>query len=1131
MMRIRVSWICVLVLALSSVLTSAAFAQGTTSTLSGVVADNTGGVLPGAEVIVTNVDTGVSTTVKADAAGHYIASNLNPGNYKVLVSAPGFSPKQVNSVLLAVAVESHQDVSLVPGGASEVVNVQSTAPVTDTETSSVGSVIDNQQVTNIPLDQRLFYSLVQLSPAVLPPAQNSQTSYRGGFSVGGQLEISDNFIIDGYDNNDVAVGVVNFRPSVEGVQEFNLLTGVYPAEFGRVSGAQVIVSQQSGGNVFHGDAFLYLENSIGNASNFFTPASQKAALRRGQYGGTIGGPIKKDRTFFFGDFEGLALAAQIVPNATLVATNAQQAGLFACATMYDPSTQQLVPCTANPNLANGLGATVVNYSNLPVWTSAQAIEGRAIAAEYPVAQNQTTGGYQLSETRIENDSQFTIRIDHKISDTNQLSAEYNYYNDSSFEPSNNLCGSPQIPLFGCYAFQHSQLAGVTWTHTFTPHLLNEARLDFNRLAQPRTGQDARLNQSLFAPPFPGVPAGFVPGGNLGSIGITVTGYASIGNANLPQSHTESQYQFFDSVTWIKGHHTFKGGIDIHDNISENYFISDGRGAATLNSASIKSSLGITHTTGSNIGDLLLGYPYQTVLNPTDPKYSALESLIHVFFQDDWKVTPHLTFNLGIRYEYTTPAHEARNNMSTIVFTKQGSVANTANGPTQTVGVATPVRQNSGGFGKYLYHQDFNNVAPRFGFAYQPLGNDKTVVHGGFGVFFSAPTVDNGFISEYQQPPFRNIATYTTSTAAPLTFANPAGTTGATYALTGTDPNFATLYNMAYSFGFQQQLAAGLGLTVDYVGSQTRRITNLTNANQAVPTGGILPLGGVSPSTAYLRPYPNNQNLTIIHSQGNANYNSLQVKLQQQYRNGVSYLVAFTYAKSLDDAGGFSETNASSSTIPQNSACPGCEYGRSDFDSKMRLVLSPVVELPWGKGKHFLNHGGIAAALAGGWQLSSLVQVQTGRPFTVFTGNGAGSLSQNNTDRPNQVANPNTGLKTVKHWFNTNAFVPATTTITTTTGSQIVVPGFGNEQRNAIEGPGLVQWDATIQRNFHIVGRYNAALLFQGFDILNHPNFLNPTATAAAYDLGAAGSPNGAYYGQLTSANQGRDIQIAAKFFF
>lgn len=1138
----RVNWIRVFVMVLLATFASAAFPQGTTSTLSGTITDIQGGALPGAEVIVTNTATGMARTVTTDNTGHYVVSALNPGNYSLLVRDQGFTPVKVNQILLAVAVETHQDAQLSVGSTTTTVTVQSAAPVTETDTSSVDSVIDNQQVTNIPLDQRTFYNLTDLSPAALPPAQNSQTGYRGGFSVAGQDEIANNVIIDGYDSNDVAVGVVNMRPSIDGVQEFNLLTGIYPAEFGRVSGGQIVVSQQSGTNHFHGDAYVYIENSVGDASNYFTPSSQKPAARRGQFGGTLGGPIKKDRTFFFADYEGLAWAQQIVPNTTIVPTTAQDAGLFAgtCTStsgvssgLTDPSTGHAIPCTPNPNAANGLGATVANLSLLPVWSSPQSIIGQKIASEYPVAQNQTTGLYQLSETRIENDKQFMVRIDHKFSDADSISAEYNIYRDSSFEPSNNLCGSPTIPLFGCYAFQHSQLAGVTWTHTFTPNLISEFRLDYNRMAQPRTGQDAFLSQSLFANPFPQANNALIPNSANGSVGATVTGYATIGNTNLPQSHTENQYQALDNVTWIKGHHTFKGGIDVHDNISDNFFVDDGRGGLTFNSASLKLSAGATHTTGNSLADLLLGYPYQTVLNPTDPKFAGLESLVHVFFQDDWKIIPNLTLNLGLRYEWTTPVHEAHNVMSTVVVTTPGSVANTLSGPTLTPGTVAAVQQNTGGFGKYLYKEDKNNFAPRVGLAYKPFGRDSTVVHAGAGVFFSAPTVLNGFLNEYRQPPFRNIATYTSTAATPLTLASASGNAPATYALTGTDPNFASLYNMEYSLGLQQQLAPGLGLEVTYQGSSTRRITNLTNINQGIPTG-CSPVATTPPQVTgcpsnaptYYRPYANNQNLTIIHSQGNAEFNSLQIKLQQQFRNGISFLVAETFSKSMDNAPGFSNSSASSATTPQNSDCLTCERGLSDFNTKNRLVLSPVVQLPFGKGRQYLNSGGITSAIAGGWQLSSLVQVQTGRPFTVLYGtNTNASLSYNNEDRPNQVANPNNGPKTVKQWFNTNAFVPATTTVTSLGGDPVEVYGFGNEHRNAVIGPGFVQWDATVQRNFAITERYSMAFLLQGFNVLNHPTFLNPTATTATYALG------GSLYGQLTAANTGRDLQVAAKFLF
>jgi Carboxypeptidase regulatory-like domain/TonB dependent receptor len=1186
-MPTRDTWIRIAALVLCLGLSSAILAQGLNASVSGTVTDPSGAVIDGASVTVTNTGTTLGKTVKSDSTGHYSAADLNPGTYDILVTAPGFATKKVNAIILAVAQVSRQDVSLSTGAANEVITVESAAVTTETETSAVGSVVDRQQVLGMPLDARSYFTLPLLSPGVSLPAQNSQTGYRGGFSVNGQDETANNILIDGYDSNDRAVSVPSFRPSIEAIQEFRLLTGIYPAEFGRVTGGQVVFVQKSGTNAFHGDAFLFIYNTIANAHPYVLPLpgalNLPNASRRGQFGGTIGGPIIKDRTFFFAAYEGLALTQYASANATVVPTAAAQAGIFsgtcntsAASGLFDPSTHAAVPCTANPNVANGLGALVANYSLLPVWTSPQATLGRAVAAEYPTATSQLTTGqfttgvgpYLMNENRVDNAKTFTIRIDHKLSNADGLEAEYDLYREAAYEPSNNLCGSALIPHFGCYEFQNSQLAGATWTHTFTPNLLNEFKIDWNREAQVRAGEDAFLPQSMFVNTFP--PLGVVPGvpHTGGSVNVSVTGLATIGNANLPQSHTEDQYEIVEDVTWTKGHHTFKAGVDLHDNISDNYFLDDARGSAAINDATLKANAGAAYATGNNVADLLLGYPATVTLNPTDPKFSGLESAAHFFLQDDWKVTPYLTLNLGLRYELTTPVHEAHNQMSSVLVTVPGSVtAATATTPAgQTIGTVTTFLQGSNG-NKYLYHFDKNNFAPRVGLSWQPTHSEKTVIHAGFGVYYSVPPSLNAFLNMYRQPPERLISTYTSTNLATLNFTSPAGTAAAQFTPTGVDPNFATTYNMGYTFDVQQQLSKGLLLEGSYYGSETRRISNDINLNQAVATG-------LSGSAAFLRPYPAYGNVTIIHSQANADYNSLQLKLQQQFRNGISFLLGYTYSKSMDNAPGLGSTSSSSGALPQNSLCPACERGLSDFNQKSRLVMSPVVQLPFGQGKMFLKNGNrIVNSLVSGYQISSLVQVQTGRPFTIYNTNTNATLSQNSTDRPNQYANPNTGAPGSRpgklfQWFNTEAFaldtctavgnvmqanpaaastnptpsVPVSltcpgvgtghTVATNTTGGTATVYGFGNEHRNSVIGPGLVQWDLALQRNFAFpdTQRFSASLRFEAINVLNHPGFQDPVGT------GAAGAVGGASYGEITLPccsvqPNSRDLQISGKFFF
>jgi hypothetical protein len=774
----------------------------------------------------------------------------------------------------------------------------------------------------------------------------------------------------------------------------------------------------------------------------------------------------------------------------------------------------------------------------------------------------------MNENRVDNDKTFTVRVDHKISDADQLEAEYDLYREAAYEPSNNLCGSALIPHFGCYEYQHSQLAGATWTHMFAPSLLNEFKIDWNREAQVRAGEDAFLPQSMFVNTFP--PAGVVPGvpHTGGSVDVSVTGLATIGNANLPQSHTEDQYELVEDVTWTKGHHTLKAGIDLHDNVSDNYFLDDARGAAAINDATLKSDATASYATGNNVADLLLGYPATTTINLTDSKFSGLEWAYHFYGQDDWKVTPNLTLNLGLRYELTTPVHEAHNQMSTVLITSAGSVtaASSTTPASQIAGtITTPLQGYNGS--KYLYHFDKNNFAPRVGLSWQPFHNGKTVVRAGFGLYYSVPPSLNAFLSTYRQPPERLTTTYTSTNLAQLSFAAPSNTLAGQFSPTGIDPNFATTYNMGYTLDVQQQLSKGLLLEGSYYGSQTRRISNDTNLNQAVATG-------LSGSAAFLRPYPAYGNITIIHSQANANYNSLQLKLQQQFRNGVSFLVGYTYSKSLDNAPGLGSTSSSSGALPQNSYCPACEKGPSDFNQKSRLVMSPVVQLPFGEGKKFLGHSNrFVSSLVSGYQISSLVQIQTGRPFTVLNTSTNATLTQNSADRPNQYANPNQGAPGSRRarlfqWFNTEALaednctaagnvmqanpaaastnptpnVPTTltcpgvgtgyTVATNTTGGKGTVYGFGDEHRNSVVGPGLVQWDLAVQRNFAFpdTTRFSGSLRFEAINVLNHPSFQDPVGT------GAAGAVGGAAYGEITLAccsvqPNSRDLQLSGKIYF
>jgi hypothetical protein len=1069
--------------------------QNTNASLAGQVTDASQASIPGATVIVTNTSTNISKSTTSDSQGHYLVLDLIPGSYSVSVEHEGFDRKVLNGITLQVGQAATLPVTMTVGAVSTTVMVTTSASVTDTQTSSVGSVIGTRKIIGLPLNQRTFYSLPLLAPGVEQPGQASTLGFRGGFNVSGNEETSNTFTVNGIDDNDQDVMAPSFRPSIEAIQEFNILTGVYSAEYGRTQGGQVVVITKSGGNEFHGDAFEFIRNQVTDAKNYFTLPDTTPGFRRNQFGGILGGPIIKDRTFFFVSYEQMALAQQISATSTVPTIN-ERTGNFA-----------------------GTGVTIVNpYTKLP-FSSPDMIPasqispfGQDLINLFPVPNNGTgvSNNYLFDETRTENNYVFGLRIDHKISESDSLVGQYNYFNDPSFEPSNSLCGSSTLPGFGCYTNQRSTLAGVNWLHTFTPHLLNEFRFGYDRLVQPRLQQD--YTNTTF-PLLAGVFDDPSVANNFGSPDTSISGYTSLAPyGNLPQTRWDSHYNLVDNLTWTHGSHEVKGGVNLLQARYANHYVVDGRGALSFNSSS-NSGIGAP-TTGNSLADVLYGLAYSSSREPTAPYLEMRYGSYGVFLQDNWRLTKDLTINMGVRYEYFTPLTDANNRISNY------------NPTTETM-----VQAGAPGIGKKVYASDANNVGPRIGLAYQPFHKASTVVHAAGGIFYNSPPIGNGAgLSLLTNAPMRSPQTLYTSAANPLQldtnpFPGPAGCSLSalgktqacplTIAPTGIEYKFRTMYIGEYSADVQQQLTEALALTIGYVGSHGNKLPNEVNLNQPYVVGGVSestrPVMGVHGITYPTTNYYSYNNISFYQSEGRSYFNSLQAKLLQEYHNGLSLIVAYTWSKSMDTTPGYASTSQSSGLLPQNSYNPAAELGVSDFNVSQRLVVSPVYELPFGRGRTFLTDG-IASKILGGWQLSGIGQLQTGRPFTVTNANSNNSGSYNNEDRPNRIGNPNSGPKTVAQWFNTAAFSTAVPKNT-----------FGNAGRNIVEGPGYVDVDLAIQRTFPITRRITMPLRFESFNVANKPNFYNP--------YGASLEAGTSSFGSLTEANDPRELQLSVKFIF
>jgi len=550
-------------------------AQQNAATISGRVLDSSGAAVPGAMVVARNVETGLERPAITDETGAYTIPLLPIGPYDVSGELAGFKKAVKTGIVLQVAQQARLDLVLEVGQQSETIEVTAAVPLTQTETSSIGAVIDNQKVVELALNGRNFFQLALLVPQVTPPADGSILSFRGGFNVGGASELANNFTLDGYDNNNGLLSAPSFRPSVDSIQEFKVLTGSFTAELGHNSGGQVIVTTKAGTNNFHGGLFEFHRNSVLDAKNFFFPPdTRKPSFIRNQFGANAGGPIIRNRTFFFFSYEGLRLSQQVAGLGTVPLPEMVKGDFRHLLTLSTP-IRVLNPSTGRDfRTPNVIDPELIN----PI--------GQALASFYPSPTTPTSPGslpssnYSLGALRTDNLNQYSVRVDHRASPKDSLMLSLNDFNDETFEVNNVVCGSRVIPGFGCTVGLRPRLAGLTETHVFGPSLINEARFGFQTFENPRHGQDEKIEFlkqyaipgiRLDGPPFPGVPS------------TQVQGYGTLGApTNFPQERIDLTYQAADNVTYNRGKHALKFGADYRLFQTNRTQVSNGRGSFTFN---------------------------------------------------------------------------------------------------------------------------------------------------------------------------------------------------------------------------------------------------------------------------------------------------------------------------------------------------------------------------------------------------------------------------------------------------------------------------------------------------------------------------------------------------------------------
>jgi hypothetical protein len=1102
--------------------------QSELATLTGIVTDATGAVVRGAEVVATNEGTNAASTTASNETGRYVLTNLRPGAYTVTASLTGFRRHVQPGVILQVNQTARLDIALTVGAVTEEVTVTASAPLLQTESSDRGAVIDQRKILELPLNGRDYNQLATLSPGVLLPTPRLQSiGFKGAFNVNGNRAFQNAFLLDGVDNtsysNSFRGGNTQvIQPSIEALQEFKIQTNAYSAEFGRSSGALINAVIKSGTNELHGSAYEFHRNDNLDAANFFSNKSgaPKPFRLRNQFGGSLGGPIVRNKTFIFGNYEGLRDRAGTVRLSSVPQPIWKQ-GRFTIPIFnpYNPSDtgqdfrQPALPgcndgqgnCWVIPqNLIDPVGQRIVNVNPDPNTGAPGQIDNNFV--NVPVEPNRT--------------DQFDVRADHGFTQNFNVFGRYSFSDTNIFRPAPRpgLSEGSFNDTFGS-ALWRSQAIAVGGTWVLSPTLVSDTRFGFARgnffQTPPNFGsgcpgdlvglRGAPTDESVCG----GLPVMNLPGGNLRRIGRTTS---------VPQFQTPRSYDFRESVTWARGAHAIKfGGEFLH--------VQTGiRDVSTLLGAFTFSG----RFTGQNgqyqggIADLLLGFPtrYQQDSNTV---FNQWQKMYFFYVQDDWKLRPNLTLNLGVRYEFATPPRERDNQWANF----------------DPVSNSYVFARDGGLFERSLIHPDYNNFAPRVGFAYSPLS--RTVIRGGYGVFYNHTNRQGregllGFNLPFIVQGDANIAGSNTlkSTNAifrlqdgiPAGFVDITRVNAATVSRKAQDPDQRTTYVQQWNFGIQQEIVSDLLFEVSYVGNRGNKLAAFRNLNQRAvsfnPSTGA-PIAGPRP----LASFGLDGDIQYLENMGVSNYHSLQARLEKRFSAGLSALVSYTWGKALTNSVDHLSTSGAGNGVdvgvfrePQDGHNRRLEYGLAEFDVKQRFVASAVWQLPYGRGRQFGSGAGRAAdMILGGWEFSPIITVQGGLGLTITQAQLL-NLGGERRNRPNRIANGTlpSGQRDVDRWFDTSAFV----ILNPTPGQTGFVPNqaFGNSGPGILRGPELLNFDFNLNKTFPITERHNLQFRAEFFNAFNRANFGVPGVNAAAG------------FGQIVNtATEARIIQFALKYRF
>jgi hypothetical protein len=1056
--------------------------QSTNGSIDGVVSDTTGAVISNCQVTLTNAGTNQTRTTHSDSEGFYQFPELPPGKYNLHAELTGFKDVEVKEFVLQVSQKARLDVTMTVGQTSEVVTVVGATPLLDSESSTVGQVIEPKQIVDIPLNGRSFLDLTKLVPGVTDAGtgRGSEANQKIGpnfaIIVDGQRSGSISYLVDGVEARNMWEGTINLLPSIDAMEEFKVQQNSYPAEYG-LSGSVVNIALKSGTNQIHGTAFDFFRNDKLDAANFFTNlvGAKKDSLRQNQFGATLGGPIKKDKVFLFGSYEGRrSNTGQTLLGS--VPTASERTGDFSAPgepTIYDPTTGMPFPGNIIPaSDISKFALATLNYYPAPNISSAGA-------------------NYETSSVSVNNFDNYTVKADANLTERDTLSGHFAYTSSNVTQPN-------VMPLSGQILPNTSINTSISERHLFSPTTINEFWVGYNygnlAASQQTTatavtaGQFGLLNTDISNPLSFGLPQ------------ITITGVSGLGVANggfRPEGGRNHMFQYLDHVTLIRGRHTIKVGGDIR---RIRYFGYNGfQPRGSINFIDQFTQSPTNPNSGSAIADFLLGDAQFTSIGTGNYSYYLWGKNFNAFGEDDIKISPNLTVNIGVRYENTPPFTDKNNNLLVFSFTQQKFLI------------------AGHGVSRGILKPDNNNVAPRIGVAWSPLGSKTTVVRAGYGIFYDAFRFygNEGGVLQHA-PPF---LIYTGQSAGPTTpistttlfptppppdqAANPGEFPNPSLLLVTVDPNSETPYTQQWNIDVQRELGANWLFDVAYVGSHSVKLSGRTNPNQAFPD----PLPGLANATPIQgrRPYSDIGGCICASDQFNASYTALQFKVEKRFSKGLSLLSSYTFSKTLDE-----ETSTAGDFVQSSYNIKG-DYGLSPINGKHRVVSTALWELPFGRHQRFgTDLNPFLNALVGGWQVNAIVTMSSGFPINVTSPvdsnqNGGGPV------RPDLVCNPNLsrGDRTRTAYINTSCFVSQP------------FGRFGDAGRDVAVGPGVNNWDVSLFKTFLISERFNLQFRSEFFNAFNHTQYLNP-------DTWTVGTPS---YGVLLAAAPAREIQLALKLIF